>query len=132
MEIAISFPGGKKVDAKINGHIIHTDQSVQAGGSGSAPEPFSYFLASIGTCAGIYVLGFCEARQIPTHGISLKQLMSLDAETHRIKEIKIEIMLPPDFPVKYLSGVKHAAEHCAVKKTILNPPAFTIETVVAS
>ncbi|MCK5331318.1 MAG: osmotically inducible protein OsmC, partial [Candidatus Marinimicrobia bacterium] len=62
MDMKITFPGGKKINAEYNGQIIKTDQAVASGGNGSAPEPFDLFLASIGTCAGIYVLGFCQQR----------------------------------------------------------------------
>ena len=55
MEMEIFFEGNKKVSANLNGTIIRTDQPLQAGGNGSAPAPFDLFLASIGTCAGIYV-----------------------------------------------------------------------------
>jgi ribosomal protein S12 methylthiotransferase accessory factor len=61
MEMTISFPGGKRVDAHLMGRTIQTDQAREAGGDGSAPEPYTLFLSSIGTCAGIYVLGFCPA-----------------------------------------------------------------------
>ena len=58
MEIKITFPGGKKVNAEMGSRIIPTDQPVSSGGEGSAPTPFDYFLSSLGTCAGIYVLSF--------------------------------------------------------------------------
>ncbi len=66
MNIKITFGGGKKVNAEFKDFIVKTDQSIKSGGDGSAPEPFQYFLSSIGTCAGIYVLSFCESRKIPT------------------------------------------------------------------
>ena len=66
MEMEITFPGGARVDANFGGMTVKTDQPVQGGGQGSAPTPFATFLASIGTCAGIYVLGFCQQRGIPT------------------------------------------------------------------
>ena len=69
----VSFPGGKMVNARYDGLEIATDQAVDSGGTGSAPEPFDYFLASLATCAGIYVLGFCQKRDIPHGGISLTQ-----------------------------------------------------------
>ena len=68
MEMKITFPGGEKVNAEINSRVIPTDQPVEGGGEGSAPSPFDYFLASLGTCAGIYVLSFCQQRQIATEG----------------------------------------------------------------
>jgi len=63
-QITVTFPGGKRVDASYNGFTIATDQAVDAGGDGSAPEPFDFFLSSIATCTGIYVLGFCQKRGI--------------------------------------------------------------------
>jgi ribosomal protein S12 methylthiotransferase accessory factor len=131
MELAISFSGGKRVDAQVNGFTIQTDQSPAGGGEGSAPEPFTYFLSSIGTCAGIYVLGFCQARGIPTEGIHLTQRVEFDREKHRLSRVAIDIHLPADFPEKYRDAVRRAAETCAVKRAILDPPEFAMKTVVA-
>lgn len=56
MEMIIDFPGGARVDAHFGPFTVPTDQPPSA----SAATPFATFLASIGTCAGIYVLGFCQ------------------------------------------------------------------------
>lgn len=130
MELNITLGQGKRVDAEVHGHLIRTDQPVAAGGEGSAPEPFTYFLSSIGTCAGIYVLGFCQARNIPTDGIKLTQRVEFDREKHRLSRVAIDIHLPPSFPDKYRDAVRRAAETCAVKRAILDPPEFAIETKV--
>ena len=63
MEMTIDFPGGARVDAHFADYTVNTDQPRPAG-EASAPAPFALFLASIGTCAGIYVLGFCKSRNI--------------------------------------------------------------------
>lgn len=132
MDITITFPGGKRVDAAMpDGHVIHTDQSPANGGEGAAPEPFTTFLASIGACAGIYVLGFCQARGLPTEGIRLVQRHVFDPETHRLASVGIDIELPADFPEKYRPAVIRAAEHCKVKKTIAEPPVFEVRAVTA-
>jgi len=128
-EMEIVFPGNKKVDAIFNGQVIKTDQPVQAGGDGTAPAPFDLFIASIGTCAGIYVLGFCQARGIPTDGIKLIQKMNYNFQKRLFDKIEIEIKLPPDFPEKYKAAVIHAADNCAVKKHLLNPPEIVVKTV---
>ena len=75
MEMIIDFPGGARVDAHYGNHTIKTDQPFQGGGEDSAPTPFSVFLASIGTCAGIYVLGFCRQRGLPTENIRIVERM---------------------------------------------------------
>src|SRR5215471_4208280 len=60
MDIEVSFPGGKRVDAQVGEFAIRTDQPEALGGAGTAPTPYDLFLASLATCAGIYVLGFCQ------------------------------------------------------------------------
>ena len=128
MEMEITFPGGARVDANFGGMTVRTDQPVQGGGQGSAPTPFATFLASIGTCAGIYVLGFCQQRGIPTDGIKIVQRMQSDRMTGLIGQIDLEIQLPPDFPAKYKDAVIRSAEQCAVKKHLEHPPVFNVTT----
>lgn len=129
MEMVISFEGGKIVNAHYKDMIIKTDQSVSAGGEGSAPEPFTLFLASIGTCAGIYVKSFCDQRGISTDKISLVQSMSYNKENKLIEKINIEIRLPDDFPEKYKEAVIKAADLCTVKRHLANPPCIEVKTI---
>lgn len=128
MEMIIDFPGGAKVDAHFNGYTVFTDQPPTGGGEGSAPTPFAMFLASFGTCAGIYVLGFCRQRGLPTEGIRLVQRMHNDPMTGMVKHIELEIQVPPSFPEQYHGALVRAAELCAVKKHIESPPQFEIYT----
>ncbi|KIX13366.1 OsmC family protein [Dethiosulfatarculus sandiegensis] len=124
--IEISFPGGIKADAKYNGFTIHTDQPVDEGGDGTAPEPFTLFLAGLATCSGVYVLNFCKAREISTEGLRLVQKPTFNEKTKRLEKIEMEIYLPPEFPDKYEKAVIRVANLCAVKKAIIDPPEMTI------
>jgi putative redox protein len=124
----IVFEGGKVVTALYNGHTIKTDQPLDNGGGDTAPAPFDLFMASIGTCAGIYVKSFCDRRNIPTDNIRIYQDVEYDNETHLPVNVIIDIRLPADFPEKYKSAVISSAELCAVKRSILNPPVFRIQT----
>ena len=126
MDMIISFPGGKKVDAEYKGFTIKTDQPEHEGGNGSAPEPFSLFVASIGTCVGAYVLGFCQKRKIPTENIKLVLKIDKDKETHMINKINVEIQVPEDFPDNYKNAVIKSAGLCAVKKHLEKPPRIDI------
>ncbi|MFZ2285908.1 MAG: OsmC family protein [Bacteroidales bacterium] len=129
MEVTID--GGKVVTAHINGKTIKTDQSVRNGGGGTAPEPFELFLASIGTCAGIYVKSFCDQRGIPAEGIKIIQSVEFDPDKRVPSLIKLDIQLPAGFPEKYSSAVINAAELCLVKKTINNAPRFEVISSVS-
>jgi putative redox protein len=124
MEMDIVFPGGARVDAITNGMVITTNQD------GSAPAPFGLFLASIGTCAGIYVASFCQQRGIPTDNIRIKQRMDVNPLTRMIDRVELDIQLPPDFPEQYKAAVIRSAELCAVKKHLENPPTFDVHTSV--
>lgn len=126
MEMKISFPGGKKVDADYKGFTIKTDQPIREGGEGSAPESFSLFIASIGTCTGVYVLSFCQKRNIPTDNISLMLKLEKNKDTHMIEKISIEIQVPEDFPENYKKAIVKTANLCTVKKHLDNPPEIDI------
>jgi ribosomal protein S12 methylthiotransferase accessory factor len=128
MEMVINFPGGARVDAHFGPFTIPTDQPPSGGGRSSAPTPFLTFLSTIGTCAGIYVLGFCRQRGIPTDGIRLVQRMGTDPMTGMVTAIDVTIELPDTFPAKYADAVVRAAEQCAVKKHFEHPPVIRVES----
>jgi putative redox protein len=126
MEMIIDFPGGSRVDAHFGPFTVATDQPPVA----SAPSPFEVFLASIGTCAGIYVLGFCQQRNLPTEGIRIVQRINHSRLTGMVESIALEIQVPQGFPEKYYSSLIRSAELCAVKKHLEKPPRFDISTKV--
>jgi len=126
MEMVITFPGGDRVDASFEGLTVSTDQD------GSAPSPFSLFLASIGTCAGIYVARFCRQRGIPTAGLRIRQKIEADPSTRLVSRIALEIELPSGFPSQYRDAVVRSAELCTVKKHLERPPAIEVRTLAAA
>ncbi|MBF0139518.1 MAG: OsmC family protein [Magnetococcales bacterium] len=130
-DISVHFSGGKKVDATFDKFTVKTDQKVIDGGEDSAPQPFMLFLSSLATCAGIFVLGYCQSRGIDTTGISLTQTHDMlpDGQGRmRLGRIGIRITVPPGFPERERQMIKRVAEQCAVKKVIDNPPDFLVET----
>jgi ribosomal protein S12 methylthiotransferase accessory factor len=120
----IDFPGGLRVDAHFGPFTVATDQPPAA----SAPTPFALFLSSVGTCAGIYVLGFCRQRGLPAEGIRILQRMHSNPFSGMVDKIDLEIQVPPEFPAKYRDALIKSAELCAVKKHFENPPKFEITT----
>ncbi len=130
MDIEVSFPGGKRVDARFGAHLLRTDQPPELGGEGSAPAPYDLFLAALATCAGIYVLGFCQARGLPTEGLSLVQHVTYDPDTKLPRHVRLTLRLPAGFPEKYRAAVIRAAEGCKVKKTLAAPPVIEVEAPV--
>jgi putative redox protein len=131
-EMEIYFPGGKRVYADYKGFTVETDQPLAGGGEGSAPAPFDLFMASIGTCAGIYVLAFLQQRGLPTDGAGVSMSREVDPQTGFVSRIGLDLHLPAEFPEKYRGAVVRAVEQCAVKRHLHQPPAFDITTSVAA
>ncbi len=125
MNLKVKFPGGLRVDAEYGPFVIPTNQD------GTAPPPFALFLASIGTCAGIYVLSFCMQRGLPTEDLEISQSMETDPMTGLIKKVNLDIHVPQDFPEKYKDAVIRAADQCAVKKHFERVPEFQVKTISA-
>ena len=130
MDIEVFFPGNKKVHARYRDFVTETDQSVNYGGDGTAPAPFELFLASIATCAGIFVLSFLQKRGLPTEDAGIVMGHERDPETKLVTKITLDLKMPPGFPEKYRDAVIRAAEQCLVKRHFENPPTF--ETFVTT
>ncbi len=116
MSIEVKFAGNKKVNAEIDGFTVQTDQPVKSGGDNTAPSPFSLFLASLGTCAGIYIKGFCDQRGIDTSNVSISMDYNYDNVQKMIAKFIFNIHVPADFPEQYEMAVIKSAMLCAVKR----------------
>ena len=124
----IEFPGGKRVNSTYKGFTVETDQPKSEGGNDSAPEPYDLFPSSIGTCAGVYIVYFCESRKIPIDDISMTLHFERNETSHLMEKIAIDVKLPPDFPPKYKKAVIRAAQMCTVKRNLIQPPEILVTT----
>ncbi len=125
----ITFPGGVQVNARYKGFEIVADQPEKNGGQNSAPSPFDFFLASLGTCAGFFALRFCQQRKLSTTGMRLELSSERNSETQRLDRVEITLQLPQDFPQKYRNAIIRATDQCAVKKALLDPPEIELITI---
>jgi ribosomal protein S12 methylthiotransferase accessory factor len=132
MDILVTLGEGSRVDAHFKGFTVHTDQAKVNGGDETAPDPFSYFLSSLATCAGFFVSKFCQSRQISTEGIQLQMTNDWNNEKKLMENVRIQINVPPSFPEKYLDALVRATQECSVKKALANPPLVEVTTQVTS
>jgi putative redox protein len=128
--VTVSFPGGVRVDATYKGHLIHTDQPIDAGGGDSAMSPFDLLFASIATCMGFYALRFCQERGLPTDGMHLTLEPVRDEVKKRVRVVRVSLEPPFGFPEKYLTAIERAVDHCTVKKHIVEAPEFELNVLV--
>jgi ribosomal protein S12 methylthiotransferase accessory factor len=127
-EILVTLPGGRRVDAQVGKHLVHTDQPVSNGGEDTASSPFELFLAAIGTCAGIFVQGFCAKRGLPTEGIRIRERVH-HGDDGALAGVDLDIEVPASFPEKYREALVRVADQCSVKKAIQAQPRFQVRTV---
>jgi putative redox protein len=132
VHIDILFRGNKRVAAKVGSFVIETDQPKSAGGEATAPAPYDLFLASVATCAGIYALGFCQARGLSTDGLDLGVDAEHDPDTGVIRAFHMELTLPIDFPDRYRAAIVRAVEQCKVKKAMAVQPPVHVALVDAT
>lgn len=130
-EIVVTLPGGRRIDAQVGRHVIHTDQPEGSGGEDSAPSPFDLFLASLGTCAGIFVQGFCAKRGLPSDGIRIIERPVFGPDGV-LASVALDIELPASFPEKYREALVRVAEQCSVKRAVAAQPVFTVRSVQTS
>ena len=126
MEMTITFPKGTQVNAQFGSYEVRTDQSIESGGTATAPDPFSLFLASIGTCTGIYVLRFCQERKLPTTDLSLSLSAQWNDTINLLDAIEITINTGDSFPKKYKNALINVAKLCTVKRQLETPPEITV------
>jgi len=124
--VKMSFPGGRQVVATIGDHSVLTDQPVEAGGGGGAMSPYSLFLASIGACAGFFVLRFCQSREISMEGIEVTATPR-KGDDGVLAGVDIRLQVPADFPARYHTALIRAVEQCSVKRAIQAQPSFDVE-----
>jgi ribosomal protein S12 methylthiotransferase accessory factor len=124
--LQVRFPGGKRVDALFPDTLVLSDQPVDEGGEGSAPQPFQLFLASIATCAGAYAVSFCQAREIPMDGMALSMKGTFDEGKKLYSSFTLHLTLPVGFPEKYRKSILRVMDLCFVKKHIVDPPEFEL------
>ncbi len=123
--IVATLPGGRRVDASVRGHVIHTDQPLDNGGDDTAPSPFELFLGSLATCAGIFVQGFCATRGLDSRDIRVLVRPSY-GEDGGLAKVALELELPSGFPAKYEGALVRVVDQCSVKRAILAQPSFSV------
>jgi putative redox protein len=124
----ITFTGGLKVRAELDGLTVDTDQPIASGGGGEAAGPYDLFLASLGTCAGFFALRFMQQRGIDSTGARLTLATDKDPETGLAATVRIALELPHDFPDKYRQAIVRAMDQCKVKRQLEHPPVVEATT----
>ncbi len=124
-DIPIELVSKRRINATVHGHLIRTDQPITRGGNDDAPSPFDLFLASIGTCAGLSVQAFCVKRDLAFENIGIVERVALD-DHGILTGVDLEISVPATFPKRYLPALEKVVAQCAVARSVLARPTFSV------
>ena len=129
MEIAVEHLGAVQFEIKTRGHLIVSDQPVNAGGFDEGMTPPELLLASLGSCAGYYAAEYLRKNKLTTEGTRVHvSCEKLTKPMARLTDFVIEVNAPVELDVEQLKGMEAAVEHCLVHNTLLNPPKISIKT----
>jgi len=124
----IIYQGGKKFLAQNNAHNIIIDLPVGSGGEDSGPTPPEVFIDSLGSCIGVYVIGYCKTAGINTEGLTID--VTWEKETKNkpnfIKNIDVKIDLPNVDIGPRKAALLKVAESCLIHQTIKAHPPINI------
>ncbi len=113
--------------AKCRDHEVVTDQTEQDGGTNQAMTPAELFVASLGTCIGVFAAKFCKRHNLPTEGMKVLMDWTVVKNPVRIGSIKAALHYPPSIPEEEKKGLLRMAEACFVHETILHKPEIVVE-----
>ncbi len=106
-----------RADAHFKGLTLQT-------GGNATPSPFDLFIASLGTCAALTAKGYCKSRNLNCEGMQILIDLERDPDTRLASKIKMELVLPEDFPAEHRDRLVKAAGACFVKKHLYQQPEF--------
>ena len=113
----ITFEGNKKVKVRVKDFDIWTDQPKEQGGDSSAPTPIDLFLASLGSCSGVFVLNFLKQHALPEN-VYLTMDPVWNINEYVIDKINVVIHVPAGFPEKYEHALIDVANRFLVARPV--------------
>ena len=121
-ELSVSYDGGIGFTVAARGHRVKIDLPVNKGGRDEGITPPEAFMASLGSCIGVYVARYCENAKLDTSGMRVVMTWNLSEDKTKIVDIKAKISLPKAQVGQRAKAVLEAARRCLVHNTILSMP----------
>ena len=126
----ITYNGKKEFTVTIRNHTFTVDQPEDNGGDNIGPTPPEIFAASLGTCIGVYVTSYCNAKGINCKGISFDVDWMFSEEHEKINNISVNINMPDESYKIREKAILKAAEHCLIHNTLNSNPQIVVAVKV--
>ena len=127
MKLEVNLENGFLFKALCGKHEVMTDQPEKEDGTDQAMTPAELFIASLGTCIGVFAVRFCKRHNLPTEGMKVLMDWTVVKDPVRVGSIKAELHYPHNIPETERKGLLRMAEACFVHETILHKPDIVVE-----
>ncbi|MCX5907033.1 MAG: OsmC family protein [Deltaproteobacteria bacterium] len=127
MKMEVNLEQGFLFKAICNKHEVITDQPEKEGGTDKAMTPAELFVASLGTCIGVFAVRFCKRHNLPTEGMKVSLDWAVVKDPVRIGSIRVELHYPHQITEDERKGLLRMADACFVHETILHTPEISVE-----
>ncbi len=129
LEITVAYAQEKQFVANCANHKLIIDFSKESGGQDQGPTPPEYFLTSLASCVGVYVLSYCRNTGLNPEGMELSIKAEKIAKPWRLDNINVDIKLPNAQVGKRKEALLKVAQECLIHNTIVNKPKINITLV---
>ena len=110
------YKGDMLFESQMGNYTLTIDVPEAIGGRDRGPMPPQLFLASLGSCVGVYIAQYCDEHGIDTTGMKVD--VSCDKGDGCLENVVIDVDMPNATLDKRATAIKRVAEHCLVHETI--------------
>ena len=128
MRVEVRYKTHLQFQAITRGHEILSDQPLDNGGDDAGMTAPEWFLASLGSCAGFYVVKYLQTRGLDTAGLSIDVSAQKTTDSPaRLDDIEIRLSLPIVLDDHQQQGLRKAVDACIVHNTLMHTPKVTTQ-----
>ena len=93
-KVSTYYKGDMLFESRLGNHRVLVDVPTSMGGSDRAPTPPEYFIASLGSCVGAFVVNYCQQAGLDAAGLKVDVAFDKAEDPTRLTNQKISITLP--------------------------------------
>jgi uncharacterized OsmC-like protein len=94
------------------------DQTLNGGGTDSAPTPIELLGAALGSCIAYYVHHFFPVRGLPADDITVSVVQTAASNPSRVESFDVTVRLPADVPGHYMPLLDRVIGACPAHNTL--------------
>jgi len=117
-EVVVRYENGTRFTATCDGYTVATGKGDDGDTRRDGMAPSDLFIASLGTCIGLYVASYCRHHDIPCQGMTVELSHETERAPSRTTKVIATINLGAAVSPKDAEAILHVARHCHVHESI--------------